>query len=112
MDPARRLAALALPLLLLAGCQVSVDNDSRRNAENAADDAGRAAGKAADDAGRAAGKAADTAGNLAAAAAKSVEKAADSVDNKLRHVDVSVRTRDDDNNDGGKDGGGNSARQR
>ena len=101
MDPARRLAALALPLLLLAGCQVSVDNDSRRNAENAADDAGRAAGKAA-----------DTAGNLAAAAAKSVEKAADSVDNKLRHVDVSVRTRDDDNNDGGKDGGGNSARQR
>jgi len=65
--------------LALAGCRVNVDNESKRNAEHAADSAGAALDTAADKAGKAIGK-----------GAKAVEKAADSLDTKARKLDVHV----------------------
>jgi hypothetical protein len=86
----RRLAILALAACV-AACQVNVDNQSKRNAEHAADSAGAAIDKAADKAGKAIDK-----------GAKAVEKAADSLDAKARKLDVHVnlkgeRDRDDGN---------------
>jgi hypothetical protein len=68
-----------LALLGLAACQVSVDNRSKRNAENAADSAGAAIGKAAGDAGKAIDK-----------GAAKLENAADSLDARARRIDVHV----------------------
>jgi invasion protein IalB len=72
-------ASIPLALLLAAGCQVSVDNKSKANVENAADSVGATVDKAAD----AAGKAIDK-------GAKKVENAADRVSNGVDvHVNLS-----------------------
>jgi hypothetical protein len=88
MRPAA-IAAFVLAALVLAGCQVNVDNQSRRNADHAADSAGAAIDKAADRAGKAIDK-----------GAKSVEKAADSLDAKARRLDVHVNLPHGDRDDG------------
>jgi hypothetical protein len=88
----RRFAAFALAApLALAGCQVNVDNASKRNAEHAADSAGAAIDKAAEKAGRAIDK-----------GAKSVEKAADSLDAKAHRLDVHVNLPHGDRDDGNR----------
>jgi hypothetical protein len=76
------LKAAALPLLLLAGCQVNVDNQTKANVDNAAD----AAGNQLDRAGDAVGNAADSVGNA-------VEQGADKVGN----LTVNVHSDDDGN---------------
>jgi CHASE1-domain containing sensor protein len=76
-------AALLPALLLAAGCQVNVDNQSRANLENAADSLAGAADNAA-----------DAAGNVAESAAGTVENAADAIGNK---VDVNVDLHGDGN---------------
>ena len=90
----RFIAVLSLAGLALAGCEVNVDNQSKRNAEHAADSAGKALGKAADDAGKAIDK-----------GAAKLEKAADAVDAKARRLDVHVNLgggRDDDDSNKAK----------
>lgn len=84
------LKAAALPaVLLVAACQVNVDNQSKANLENAADSLGDTLGNAADDA-----------GNVADAAADKVENAADNLGNKV-DVDVNLHA-DADKADGNR----------
>jgi outer membrane murein-binding lipoprotein Lpp len=76
------LKAAALPLLLLAGCQVNVDNQTKSNVDNAAESAGNQLDRAGD----AVGNAADAAGNA-------VERGAD----KIGNIQVNVHSDDDGN---------------
>jgi hypothetical protein len=76
------LKAAILPLLLAAGCQVNVDNQTKSNVDNAADSAGNQLDRAGD----AMGNAADAAGNA-------VEQGADKVGN----IQVNVHSADDGN---------------
>jgi hypothetical protein len=73
-------AALSALLLLVGGCQVSVDNKTEAQLDNAGD----ALGAGLDKAGDAAGNAADKIGNA-------VEQGADRIDNGVRaHVKVHI----------------------
>lgn len=79
--------------LALAGCKVSVDNNTQASLENAADKAGDAIGNAA-----------DAAGNLAEQGAAKVENAADAVGNA--DIDVNLHGDANKSEDGNKADGG------
>jgi hypothetical protein len=81
MRQVARAALIPAFALAAAACQVSVDNQSKANLENAADSVGAAAGSAA-----------DAAGNAVESGAKKVENAADSIGNG---VDVHVNLHGD-----------------
>ena len=88
----RPVRALALPALLLAlgACQVSVDNKTEAQLDNAGDQMGAAL----DNAGDAIGNTADQIGNA-------VERGADKIGNGV-DVHVNLQGDDDDNSSGNK----------
>jgi hypothetical protein len=87
-------AAIPALLLALAGCKVTVDNQTQAQVDNAQDQIGNAA----DQAGAEIGNVADAAGNAADQLGNQVEKGADKIGNG---VDVNVNLhgdRDDKSN--------------
>jgi hypothetical protein len=83
-------AAIPALLLLVGGCQVSVDNKTQAQLDNAGDQIGADLGNAGD----AIGNTADQIGNA-------VEKGADKIDNGV-HAHVKVDVGKDDNASGNK----------
>ena len=80
MNALVKAAALPALLLLIGGCQVSVDNKTEAQLDNAGDQIGAGLDKAG-----------DTIGNTADQLGNAVEKGADKIDNGVKaHVNIQV----------------------
>ena len=92
MKPLATAAAIPALLLALAGCKVSVDNQTQAQLDNAQDQIGNAADKA----GAEFGNAADVAGNKAEQLGREVENGADKLGNGVNvHVNLHGNESDD-----------------
>jgi len=90
MKPLAKAAVLpAFALMVLGGCQVNVDNQSKANLDKAADSVGDTLGNAA-----------DAVGNVAESAGRAVENGADAIDNKVNvHIDLGDKSGGDRSGD-------------